>query len=278
MNRLLPAPKSARTVAGPSTISRHPPVRKRWGQHFLSDPNTIAGIVSAVNPLPTDHFLEIGPGRGALTIPLAESGAQVTAVDIDPLLIDELRQSVPANVTLEQGDILKSDLGALLGENCRVYGSLPFNISSQIIFKLLEHRQRWIDGHFIVQREVAQRMVAGPGSKTFGRLSVMLQAYAKVQPVLTLPPTVFQPRPQVDSSLVRIVPAEPGVAIANTSRFEALVRAAFSQRRKKLSNALKALGGAEASQELGLAGLRAEQISVEAFIELSNLTAMRESD
>ena len=262
-------------MANALTINRHPPVRKRWGQHFLSDPNTIAGIVSAVNPLPGDHFLEIGPGRGALTVPLAASGAKVIAVDIDPLLIDELANNVPANVTLEQGDILKADLAALLGEGCRVYGSLPYNISSQIIFKLLEHRKRWTDGHFIVQREVAQRMVAGPGSKTFGRLSVMLQAYAKVQPVLNLPPTVFQPRPQVDSSLVRIVPADPGVAITDTRRFEVLVRAAFSQRRKKLSNALKALGGATASSELGLAGLRAEQISVEAFIELSNLMAAR---
>lgn len=258
------------------SINRRPPVRKRWGQHFLTDPNTIGRIVAQVNPSPGDNFLEIGPGHGELTIPLAETGATVTAVDIDPLLLDELRLRVPTNVTLQQGDILKADLGVLLADGARVYGSLPYNISSQIIFKLLEHRRRWTDGHFVVQKEVAQRMAAGPGSKTYGRLSVMLQAFAGVQTVFNLPPTVFRPRPKVDSTLVRIVPGAPVIGIADPRRFEVLVRAAFSQRRKKLSNALKSLEAADAIMELGLADLRAEQISVEAFIELSNRTDMQE--
>ncbi|MCH8327191.1 MAG: methyltransferase domain-containing protein [Candidatus Marinimicrobia bacterium] len=127
--------KSARTAANALTINRRPPIRKRWGQHFLSDPNTIGRIVAEVHPVPSDYFLEIGPGHGELTIPLAESGAEVIAVDIDPLLINELRGQVPSNVTLEQGDILKADLSLLLRDGARIYGSLPYNISSQIIFK-----------------------------------------------------------------------------------------------------------------------------------------------
>lgn len=262
--------KSVRTAANALTINRRPPIRKRWGQHFLSDPNTIGRIVAEVHPVPSDYFLEIGPGHGELTIPLAESGAEVIAVDIDPLLINDLRGQVPSNVTLEQGDILKADLSLLLRDGARIYGSLPYNISSQIIFKLLEHRQRWTDGHFIVQKEVGQRMAAGPGSKTFGRMSVMLQAFAGVQTVFNLPPTVFKPMPKVDSTLVRIVPGAPVAHIADPRRFEVLVRAAFSQRRKKLSNALKSLDAADSIMELGLEDLRAEHISVEAFIELSN--------
>lgn len=252
------------------TINRRPPIRKRWGQHFLSDPNTINRIVAAIDPQTTDDLLEIGPGHGEITIPLASTVRHITAVDIDPMLVAGLEGMVGANVTLVQEDILKSDLAALLTEGIRVYGSLPYNISSQIIFSLLKHRLKWRDGHFIMQREVADRLAASHGSKTYGRLSVMVQAYATVEKVLELPPTVFIPRPKVSSTLVRLTPKGARTGIQDDRRFEVLVRAAFGQRRKMLSNALKGLDTGSHLAAMEISGLRAEQVPVDQFINLAN--------
>ncbi|UCD38522.1 MAG: 16S rRNA (adenine(1518)-N(6)/adenine(1519)-N(6))-dimethyltransferase RsmA [Fidelibacterota bacterium] len=245
-----------------------PPARKRWGQNFLTDPNLIRKIVATIDPQPDDSFLEIGPGHGELTIPLAQQAGRVTAVDIDPLLVEPLRQAVPPNVTVIQDDILKVNLPAVLPVGCRIYGSLPYNITSPILFRLLEQRSRWRDAHFIVQREVADRMAAAPGSKVYGRLSVMVQAFTKVSKCFDLPPTVFRPRPKVSSALVHLEPAEQHGTIEDEELFARVVRRAFGQRRKKLANALKPLEAGELLAELGLADLRAEEVVVDGYLEI----------
>ena len=245
-----------------------PPARKRWGQNFLADPNYIRKIITSIEPRPEDHFLEIGPGHGELTFPLAERCAAVTAIDIDPLLVANLREEAPANVTIIEGDVLAADLGPLLPDGSRVYGSLPYYIASKILFRLLDQRHKWRDGYFIVQREVAERMAASPGGRDYGRLSVMLQAYCAVERLFILPPTVFRPEPQVESALVRLTPGTPGPRIADEELFATVVRAAFGQRRKKLSNALKALEAGELLEELGLADLRAERVSVADYLKV----------
>ncbi len=247
----------------------HPPARKRWGQNFLVDGNYISKIIAAIGPGADEHFLEIGPGHGELTIPLARQADSVTAIDIDPWLVEDLREQAPGNVTIIEGDVLEADVEALLPEGVRVYGSLPYYITSQILFRLIDHRHRWQDGHFMVQKEVARRMVARPGRKDYGRLTVMLQAYCDVTSRFNLPPTVFRPMPKVDSSLIAVVPrAETG--LDDEKVFSRVVRLAFGQRRKKLSNALKVLEAGDLLAEMGLADLRADAVSVEAFIELAN--------
>ncbi len=245
-----------------------PPARKRWGQHFLVDPNLIRKVIEAIGPQPEDAFLEIGPGHGELTLPLAAQGGSVIAVEVDPLLIAPLRETAPPNVTVIQGDILAVDLEELLPEGSRIYGSLPYNITSPLIFRLLEHRNRWRDAHFIVQREVAERLAAEPGSRVYGRLSVMVQAYLSVQRCFHLPATVFRPRPKVDSTLVRLEPQSQHGPIANEGLFTDVVRLAFGQRRKKLANALKPLNAGELLSELSLANLRAEEVPVEGYMEI----------
>ncbi len=257
-------------MAKQSHDRKRPPVRKRWGQHFLSDPLAVRRIIAAVNPQPEDKFLEVGPGHGELTLPLAAASTAVIAVDIDPLLIAALEEELPGHVQLLQGDILKADLPALLPAGVRVVGSLPFNISSQILMRLLEHRERWRDGHFILQKEMADRLVAPPGNRTYGRLSVMAQAFAAATRLLDLPPTVFSPRPKVSSTLVRLVPRPTDPPLEDPKLFAAVVRAAFGQRRKKLSNALKALGAGPELAQAGLENLRAEHVAVIDYIRLSN--------
>lgn len=255
---------------------RHwPRPRKRWGQNFLADPNLIRKIIAVIDPRPEEVFLEIGPGHGELTLPLAERASSVTAVDIDPWLVEQLRQVAPANVTIIQDDILEVDLDAHLPPGSRIYGSLPYNITSPILFRLLDYRCRWRDAHIIVQREVADRMAASPGGKVYGRLSVMVQAFAMVRRCLALPAAVFRPRPRVDSALLRLEPREEHGAVADEQLFATVVRLAFGQRRKKLANALKTLPVGDLLIEMGLADQRAERVGVAGFIELSNRLAAR---
>jgi 16S rRNA (adenine1518-N6/adenine1519-N6)-dimethyltransferase len=196
-------------------------------------------------------------------------------VDIDPLLVEPLREQVPDNVTVIQGDVLKIDLAVVLPAGCRIYGSLPYNITSPILFRLLEQRGRWWDAHFIVQREVAERMAASPGSKVYGRLSVMVQAFTAVRKCFDLPPDVFRPRPKVASALIRLEPAEQHGSIKDEELFAQAVRLAFGQRRKKLTNALKELKIGGLLEELGLAYLRAEQVPVAEYIKLADMILNR---
>ncbi len=254
----------------PTAKSSHPPARKRWGQNFLVDPNIIRKVVATIDPRPRDRFLEIGPGHGELTLPLAEAAGSVTAVEIDPLLVGPLRGIMPSNVTIIQGDILGVGFESLLPPRSRVYGSLPFNITSPLLFRLLEHRGRWRDAHLIVQKEVAERMAAAPGGKVYGRLSVMVQALATVRRCFDLPAAVFRPRPKVDSTLIHIIPEEAHGTIVDGELFAQVVRLAFGQRRKKLSNALKNLPVQDILSDMGLAELRAEKVAVCDYIQLSN--------
>ncbi len=258
----------------PLRKSVRPPARKRWGQNFLVDPNIIRKIVDTVDPRPDDSFLEIGPGHGELTLPLAERAQAVTAIDIDPWLVDDLKKLVPANVSIIQGDILDADLARLLPAGSRVYGSLPYYITSPIIFRLLDQRHLWRDAHFILQKEVGQRLTEGPGSKVYGRLSVMVQAFASVESCFDLPPTVFHPEPKVESTLLSLRPLNETGAIADHRLFAQVVRLAFGQRRKKLSNALKVLDAGDLLAEMGLSDLRAERVPVADYIDLANRLAV----
>jgi 16S rRNA (adenine1518-N6/adenine1519-N6)-dimethyltransferase len=209
--------------------------RKRFGQHFLVDEAVIDGIVRTIQPRPGQALVEIGPGLGALTQPLLERAGALTVIELDRDLAARLRQR--PGLTVIESDVLKVDFAALSPQPLRVVGNLPYNISSPILFHLLPFAARVQDQHFMLQKEVVERMAAAPGSKAYGRLSVMLQWRYRIDEVLDVPPEAFDPPPKVDSAVVRMVPLPeaPGVDFA---RLEALVAVAFSQRRKLLRHTL----------------------------------------
>jgi 16S rRNA (adenine1518-N6/adenine1519-N6)-dimethyltransferase len=216
--------------------------KKRLGQHFLQ-PEWAEKLVEAIDPQPEDHFLEIGPGPGALTLRLARRVSHLTAVELDPDMIAALRPSLPPNVTLVESDILDADLPALIGgRRVRVAGNLPYNVSSPILFRLLDLHQAagsLVDATLMLQREVAERIEAKPGTKDFGVLSIFVQLHADVRRLLTLPPGAFRPPPKVTSSVIRLTFRPPRVRIEDPALFESMVRTMFTQRRKTLANALK---------------------------------------
>jgi 16S rRNA (adenine1518-N6/adenine1519-N6)-dimethyltransferase len=254
-------------------MSSHRP-RKRFGQHFLHERGIIQRIVTAFNPKPTDHVVEIGPGEGVLTRELAGKVAKLDVVEIDRDLIERLRQSLPESVTIHNADALKFDFCSLaLPDNkLRVIGNLPYNISTPLLFHLLDQAHCVSNMLFMLQKEVVDRMVAAPGGKDYGRLSVMLQWGAQMEKLFNVGAGSFRPPPKVDSSVVRLIPhAVPPVQVNDPQRFAAIVKAAFSQRRKVLRNTLKGLVGAEAMQALGIdPGRRAETLSLQEFAALSN--------
>ena len=221
--------------------------RRRFGQHFL-EPAWIDKVLAAAGPRPDDHFVEIGPGRGAITRPLAERVAGVTAIELDRDLVTWLEPRVARNVRVLSGDFLTLPRDAIFSgvgphERVRVIGNLPYNVSSPILFRLLElHREtgRLIDASLMLQREVADRIAAAPGSRETGVLSIMVQLDADVESVLTLPPGAFRPAPKVWSAVVRVRFRPPIVPLTADMRrlFETLVRSIFAQRRKTLANAL----------------------------------------
>jgi 16S rRNA (adenine1518-N6/adenine1519-N6)-dimethyltransferase len=240
------------------TVSRRP--RKRFGQHFLS-PGWARQVVAAIDPAPGDVFLEIGSGRGALTLPLADSGAPILAVEIDRDLVADLAAHVPSNVTLLSGDILTVDVVAFLSglepqqpasapaglrpaRRFRVVGNLPYNISAPLLFRLLEFHRRlgfFADATVMLQREVAGRLLAEPGTKDYGVLTVMTTAHATISRLLELPPGAFVPAPQVRSTVVRLTFGDTDFRVSDEALFERIVRTMFQQRRKTLGNALKPL-------------------------------------
>ena len=251
------------------------PPKKQLGQHFLHDRNVIEKIVLAVNPKPGEQLVEIGPGQGAITFPLLKRHGALTVIEFDRDLITPLSESAHGlgDMTIVHKDVLKVDFGKLAGEGrLRLVGNLPYNISTPILFHVLEHAESIIDMHFMLQKEVVDRMGAGPGSKTYGRLSVMLQAVCEVQPLFDVPPGAFRPPPKVDSSVVRLLPRDPkSVGINDPALFERVVRDAFGQRRKTLRNALQAICTSEQIVAAGVRPeLRAEQLEVAQFISLSN--------
>lgn len=235
--------------------------KKRYGQHFLQGV-WADKLVDAIHPDSHDRFLEIGAGPGALTLRLAPRVAHVTAIEVDPDMVTVLRPHLPPNVSLVEQDFLGVDLVPFTKAGpIRVAGNLPYNVSSPILFRLLDlHRQgaRVTDATLMLQREVAERIEASPGTKDYGVLSISVQLHADVRRVLTLPPGAFRPQPRVHSAVVTLTFRPPAVAIGDEARFEQMVRSMFTQRRKTLANALKPFAGARgvsAATALAAAGI-----------------------
>jgi 16S rRNA (adenine1518-N6/adenine1519-N6)-dimethyltransferase len=255
-----------------------PEAKKHLGQHFLHDGGIIAMIVHAVDPKPGDRLVEIGPGQGAITFPLLDRHGELTVIEFDRDLIFPLTDGARAHGTLEviHRDVLTVDFTALANEDkIRLVGNLPYNLSSPILFHALDHAAAIRDMHFMLQKEVVDRMAAGPGSKVFGRLSVMLQAYCQVIALFDVPPGAFRPPPKVDSAVVRMIPHAPDkIGIVDHALFARVVRDAFGQRRKTLRNALSQVCDGAAIEAAGLRpDARAEQIEVADFVALANSLA-----
>ncbi len=256
--------------------------RKRFGQHFLHDAGIINGIVAAVNPKPGEHLVEIGPGEGAITLPLLRRAQKMTVIELDRDLVPRIAAKTAklGDVNVIQADVLKVDLAELAGDRkLRIVGNLPYNISSPILFHCIDQLDAIDDMHFMLQKEVVDRMAAGPGSKVYGRLSVMLQLACIVEPLFDVPPSAFRPPPKVNSAVVRLIPrpaSERPLALMPT--ISHIVRAAFGQRRKTLSNALN---GVVSATQMRYAGIdpadRAEQLPPSAFVQLANVLAKSEA-
>ncbi|HVR81079.1 MAG TPA: 16S rRNA (adenine(1518)-N(6)/adenine(1519)-N(6))-dimethyltransferase RsmA [Luteimonas sp.] len=249
--------------------------KKHLGQNFLHERSVIDKIVLAVNPQPGERIVEIGPGQGALTLPLLDRHGALTAIEFDRDLVQPLAAAASTHgaLTLIPADVLSVDFTALAaGGQIRLVGNLPYNLSSPILFHALDHAVAIRDMHFMLQKEVVERMAAAPGSKVYGRLTVMLQAYCAVTPLFTVPPGAFRPAPKVDSAVVRLVPRAPdSIGIIDRARFAQVVRAAFGQRRKTLRNALNGVADSATIEAAGLrSDARAEQLSVDDFVRLSN--------
>ena len=253
--------------------------RKRFGQNFLHDPGIIRRIVQAIAPSPGDNLVEIGPGQRAITTELLPLVKRMHAIELDRDLVEPLaaRCASLGELLIHSTDALKFDFSTLADPSSplRVVGNLPYNISTPLLFHLLDHSHHIKDMHFMLQKEVVDRMAAKPGSKTYGRLSVMLQARAQVTSLFHIGPGAFNPPPKVDSAFVRLQPWETSpYHIENRELFARVVAQAFSQRRKTLRNSLRQLLDEETIVAAGLAPSdRAEQLSVADFARLSNLAA-----
>lgn len=237
--------------------------RKRFGQHFL-EPAWVDKLIEALEPKKTETFLEIGPGRGALTKPLARRVRRLVAVEIDRDLATALAAEAPDHVRIVPGDFLDVDLEQLLNDEerpARVVGNLPYNVSSPILFKLLaSHRAGTVvsDATVMLQREVADRLTARPGTKTYGALAIQVALHADAERVLALPPGAFRPPPKVSSAVIRLRFRGPTVDVGDPRTFERIVRGMFLQRRKTLNNALAPVAdslGRDAARMLQVAGI-----------------------
>ncbi|WP_296223905.1 16S rRNA (adenine(1518)-N(6)/adenine(1519)-N(6))-dimethyltransferase RsmA [Ralstonia sp. UBA689] len=250
--------------------------RKRFGQNFLVDDGVIHAIVSAIDPQPDDVLVEIGPGLGALTVPLMERVRTLQVVELDRDLVARLQRRFGDRLIVHAGDALTFDFGALHvpGRPLRIVGNLPYNISSPLLFHLAAFADRVRDQHFMLQKEVVDRMVAAPGSKAFSRLSVMLQVRYYMEQVLDVPPGSFNPPPKVDSAVVRMIPwpaDKSPYAPVDMRALGMVVTMAFSQRRKVLRNTLGSLRDAIDFEALGFdLGRRAEEVPVEDFVAVAN--------
>jgi 16S rRNA (adenine1518-N6/adenine1519-N6)-dimethyltransferase len=289
----------SRTAAGGPARGGRP--RKRFGQHFLA-PAWARKVVEVIAPEPGDVFLEIGPGTGALTLPLAAHHVPILAIEIDRELVSDLLQRVPPHVTVMTGDVLKTDVLPFLSglephrpiagpgagpprpRRTRVVGNLPYYIAAPILVRLIDiHRRHgfFTDATVMLQREVADRLTARPGAKDYGVLTIMLAVHARITRLLDLPPGAFTPPPKVRSSVVRLAFGPPTVRIRDEALFERMVKALFGQRRKTLSNALKAFDPTGPAV-LALAGIdsrrRPETLSVEELARLAELFASVRQD
>lgn len=253
----------------------NPRPKKRFGQHFLHDRNVIGRILAALAPRPGDHIVEIGPGKGALTRELATQLPHFDAVELDRDLLAHLPTVIPAGkLTLHGADALKFDFCQLMqqGRKLRLVGNLPYNISTPLLFHLLDQSGCIEDMLFMLQKEVVDRLSAAPGGKDYGRLSVMIQYRCRVEKLFDVAPGAFTPPPKVDSAVVRLTPYEkPPVEVRDPQHFARVVRAAFSQRRKVLRNTLKGLVSAETMLQVGIdPGRRAETLTLAEFAALSS--------
>lgn len=264
-------------------------VQKKFGQNFLVDANILGGIVEAAGVTKQDTVLEIGPGMGSLTEPLLAAAEQVIAVEVDPLLIPILKENLKEyeNLTLIRGDVLKLDLNTILpaGKKVKVVANLPYYITTPIVMQLLEKQEQIESITVMVQKEVAQRMQEGPGTKAYGALSLAVQYYASPQLVMTVSRHCFLPKPDVDSAVIRLniyAPEERPVRVKDEAFLFRLIRAAFNQRRKTLLNALQNDAGTKIPKEKTLEALekmgkpetiRGEALTLSEFGMLSDLLA-----
>jgi len=248
--------------------------KKRFGQHFLHDHLVINHIINEIRPSSSDCMVEIGPGLGALTYPLLEQLDQLHVIEIDRDVITRLKQRDNPKLIIHSEDALKFNFNQLIQTQAlRVVGNLPYNISTPIIFHLLKSANNIQDMHFMLQNEVVQRITAQPGSKSYGRLSVMVQYYCQTEYLFFVGPEAFKPPPKVDSAIVRLTPWKDFPFKANNEKqFSSIVAKAFSMRRKTLRNNLKKIITAEQIESLGIdPGLRAETLAVSDFVQLANL-------
>ncbi|TYG34234.1 16S rRNA (adenine(1518)-N(6)/adenine(1519)-N(6))-dimethyltransferase RsmA [Lonepinella koalarum] len=256
--------------------------RKRFGQNFLHDDNVIQGIVSAIYPQKEQYLVEIGPGLGALTEPVGEQVEQLTVIELDRDLAERLRHHPFLHQKLKviETDAMQFDFGKLYndenlaekGQKLRVFGNLPYNISTPLMFHLFKFHDKIQDMHFMLQKEVVKRLCAVPNSKAYGRLTIMAQYFCQVMPVLEVPPTAFKPAPKVDSAVVRLIPHQNlPHPVKDLYWLNRVTSQAFNQRRKTLRNALSTLFSAENLTALGMdLNARAENLSIADYARLAN--------
>lgn len=264
-------------------LSKHR-ARKRFGQNFLTDDTVVARIVMAINPQAGDHLVEIGPGLGILTEALLLQVPEMDAVELDRDLIPKLTQRFgkdadndrkkTGKLNIHTADALKFDFSLLVknAQPLRIIGNLPYNISTPLMFHLLENKAVIKDMHFMLQKEVVERLAAAPANKSYGRLSVMMQYHCQVESLFNVPPQAFSPPPKVVSAVVRLVPhQQPPVTVNDVQMLETVVTQAFSQRRKTLRNTLKKMIAAQTLSELGIDPTRrAETLSLKEFAAITN--------
>jgi 16S rRNA (adenine1518-N6/adenine1519-N6)-dimethyltransferase len=262
--------------------------KKRFGQHFL-EPAWADKLVTAIDPRPGDRFLEIGPGPGALTLRLAPRVEHVTAIEIDPAMVAALTPRLPANVDLVRQDVLEFDVRSLAADApLRVAGNLPYNVSSPILFRLIDLYRGGgdlQDATIMVQLEVAERIEAAPGTRDYGVLSILVQLHADVRRLLTLPPGAFRPVPEVRSAVLRLTFRPPPVDVPDEAIFETMVRSMFTQRRKTLTNALRPFAearGTKPAEALAAAGIdgrrRPETLQLTELAQLAAVFAVTPSE
>jgi 16S rRNA (adenine1518-N6/adenine1519-N6)-dimethyltransferase len=246
--------------------------RKRFGQHFLHDNQVIQRIVAAIAPNPKQHLIEIGPGKGALTLPLLEHGCQLDVIELDRDLVEVLKKKAISfkQLRIYNADVLNFDFREL--HELRIVGNLPYNISTPLLFHLLNYASNIQDMTFMLQKEVVDRMIAIPASSDYGRLSVMLQYSCQIEKLFDVSPNAFYPPPKVESSVVQLKPfLNPPVEVNNREHFAHIVALAFSQRRKMLRNTLKSVLDAKDIQAAGVDPMaRAETLKLEDFARLAN--------
>lgn len=250
--------------------------KKRFGQNFLHDESVISNIIDAINPEPGENLVEIGPGLGALTEPVIERAGKLSVVELDRDLAHRLRHHpfLAPHLTIHETDALKFDFAQLATAErpLRIFGNLPYNISTPLIFHLLSFKDKVQDMHFMLQKEVVQRMAAGENSKTYGRLSIMTQYQCQVIPVMEIGPEAFKPAPKVDSAIVRLIPhAHIKNPVKDIKALNTVCLTGFNQRRKTIRNSFKKLLSVEQLESLNIdPTLRPENLNIDQYISMAN--------